>query len=81
MQETSYLCQYFMSKIRNILKKILKHTKWRQMSKLLLNFDKARKIHFFVNQGVLKLTGSFFPEKYEKNIFLPFFSNLGINIA
>ena len=81
MQETSYLCQYFMSKIRNILKIFLKHTKWRQMSKLLLKFDKARKIHFSVNQGVLKLTGSFFPENYEKNIFLPFFSYLGINIA
>ena len=47
----------------------LKHTKWRQMSKLLLKFDKARKIHFFVNQGVLKLIDAFFPEKYEKNIF------------
>ena len=58
-----------MSKTRNILKKILKQTKWRQMSKLLLNFAKARKIHFFVNQGVLKLTDAFFPEKYEKNIF------------
>ena len=58
-----------MSKTRNILKKILKQTKWRQMSKLLLKFAKARKIHFFVNQGVLKLTDAFFPEKYEKNIF------------
>ena len=58
-----------MSKTRNILKKILKHTKWRQMSKLLLKFAKARKIYFFVNQGILKFTDVFFPEKYEKNIF------------
>ena len=58
-----------MPKTRNIIKKILKHTKWRQMSKLLLKFAKARKIHFFVNQGILKLTEAFFPEKYEKKIF------------
>ena len=58
-----------MSKTRNILKKNLKHTKWRQMSKLPLKFAKARKIHFFVNQGVLKLTDVFFPEKYLKKFF------------
>ena len=51
------------------------------MSKLLSKLAKARKIHFFVNQVVWKLIDAFFPEKYEKNIFWPFFSNLGINIA
>ena len=70
-----------MSKTRNILKKILKHTKCRQMSKLLLKFAKARKIQFFHNQGILKFTDAFFHEKYEKKIFGPFFSNLSISIA
>ena len=51
------------------------------MLKLLSKLAKARKIHFFVNQGVLKLIDALFPEKYEKNNFGPFFSNLGINIA
>ena len=70
-----------MSKISKILKKILKRIRGCQMSKLLSKLAKARKIHFFVNQGVLKLIDALFPEKYEKNNFGPFFSNLGINIA
>ena len=57
-----------MSKIRNILKKILKLVRGCQKSKLLSKLAKARKIHFLVNQGVLKLIDVFFPVKYEKKI-------------
>ena len=49
------------------------------MSKLFSKLAKARKIHFFVNQDVLKLIDAFFSENMI--FFLPFFSNLGINIA
>ena len=40
------------------------------MSKLPLKFANAS--NFFVNQGVLKLTDAFFPEKYEKKYFTIF---------
>ena len=50
--------------------KNLKHVRGCQMSKLLSKLAKARKIHFFVNQGELKLIDAFFLKNMKKNTIL-----------